>query len=92
MPSCVPVSAAVTKIRGNGVATKIGALVESRRCTLGCKSRPRPKSPIADANNAKRHLLAKVALAERTGLEPAASGVTGRRYNQLNYRSSFQGS
>src|SRR5207248_729060 len=26
-------------------------------------------------------------LAERTGLEPAASGVTGRRYNQLNYRS-----
>jgi hypothetical protein len=22
----------------------------------------------------------------RTGLEPAASGVTGRRYNQLNYR------
>ena len=21
-----------------------------------------------------------------TGLEPAASGVTGRRYNQLNYR------
>ncbi len=23
-----------------------------------------------------------------TGLEPAASGVTGRRYNQLNYRSS----
>ena len=28
-------------------------------------------------------------LAERTGLEPAASGVTGRRYNQLNYRSKF---
>gem|GEM_PF-736856 len=26
--------------------------------------------------------------AERTGLEPAASGVTGRRYNQLNYRST----
>lgn len=26
--------------------------------------------------------------AERTGLEPAASGVTGRRYNRLNYRSS----
>ncbi len=27
--------------------------------------------------------------AERTGLEPAASGVTGRRYNQLNYRSNL---
>jgi hypothetical protein len=24
--------------------------------------------------------------ARRTGLEPAASGVTGRRYNRLNYR------
>ena len=27
-------------------------------------------------------------LAERTGLEPATSGVTGRHSNQLNYRSS----
>ncbi len=27
-------------------------------------------------------------LAERTGLEPATSCVTGRRSNQLNYRSS----
>ena len=24
-----------------------------------------------------------------TGLEPAASGVTGRRYNQLNYHPRF---
>ena len=24
-------------------------------------------------------------MAGRTGLEPAASGVTGRRYNRLNY-------
>ena len=24
-------------------------------------------------------------MAGETGLEPAASGVTGRRYNQLNY-------
>ena len=27
-------------------------------------------------------------MAERTGLEPAASRVTGGRYNQLNYRST----
>ena len=27
-------------------------------------------------------------VAERTGLEPATSGVTGRHSNQLNYRSS----
>src|ERR1700759_5249957 len=31
-------------------------------------------------------LLLASPLAGRTGLEPAASGVTGRRYNQLNYR------
>jgi hypothetical protein len=29
-----------------------------------------------------------ILLAERTGLEPATSGVTGRHSNQLNYRSS----
>ena len=29
-------------------------------------------------------------LAERTGLEPATLGVTGRYSNQLNYRSEFQ--
>ena len=28
-----------------------------------------------------------VVLAERTGLEPATPGVTGRYSNQLNYRS-----
>ena len=26
-------------------------------------------------------------MADRTGLEPATSGVTGRHSNQLNYRS-----
>ena len=28
-------------------------------------------------------------VAERTGLEPATSGVTGQHSNQLNYRSAF---
>jgi hypothetical protein len=28
-------------------------------------------------------------MAERTGLEPATPGVTGRYSNQLNYRSKF---
>jgi hypothetical protein len=28
-------------------------------------------------------------VAERTGLEPATSGVTGQHSNQLNYRSTF---
>ncbi len=29
-------------------------------------------------------------LAERTGLEPATPGVTGRYSNQLNYRSNLK--
>ena len=28
-------------------------------------------------------------MAERTGLEPATPGVTGRYSNQLNYRSKY---
>ena len=30
----------------------------------------------------------KTKMADRTGLEPATSGVTGRHSNQLNYRSA----
>ena len=30
-------------------------------------------------------------VAERTGLEPATSGVTGQHSNQLNYRSALSG-
>ena len=29
-------------------------------------------------------------MAERTGLEPATSGVTGQHSNQLNYRSALK--
>ena len=43
----------------------------------------------------KSHLLYQLSyrgfskkVAERTGLEPATSDVTGRRSNQLNYRSA----
>ena len=37
----------------------------------------------------KRALARFLILAERTGLEPATPGVTGRYSNQLNYRSVF---
>ncbi len=33
--------------------------------------------------------LGLLCLAERTGLEPATPGVTGRYSNQLNYRSNI---
>ena len=41
------------------------------------------------AQKQKRPVLANEAfyLAERTGLEPATPGVTGRYSNQLNYHS-----
>ena len=36
---------------------------------------------------ADMHLLTLIDMAERTGLEPATPGVTGRYSNQLNYHS-----
>ena len=32
----------------------------------------------------------RISMAERTGLEPATPGVTGRYSNQLNYRSAMK--
>jgi hypothetical protein len=41
----------------------------------------RPQSPVGIGSSEK--------MAERTGLEPATPGVTGRYSNQLNYRSAL---
>ncbi len=38
----------------------------------------------------RAHRRAFPNVAERTGLEPATTGVTGRYSNQLNYRSKIQ--
>ena len=43
-------------------------------------------SSTAAAQKTKPPVFTEGFRAGRTGLEPAASGVTGRRYNQLNYR------
>jgi len=50
--------------------------------------RKRPVTGVADLlpRGLSQASQVSVILAGRTGLEPAASGVTGRRYNQLNYR------
>ncbi len=42
----------------------------------------------APQNNDAHTRWASEKLAERTGLEPATPGVTGRYSNQLNYRSN----
>ncbi len=52
--------------------------------SLPAKNRkPRP----SNGKGATRAPLRTVA--ERTGLEPVTSGVTGQHSNQLNYRSAF---
>ena len=58
----------------------------SRRGELVKLARP---ATLAAGLDAGRDDFTSAKMAERTGLEPAASGVTGRRYNQLNYRSRF---
>ncbi len=40
------------------------------------------------AEKQKLKQAAGMKMADRTGLEPATSGVTGRHSNQLNYRSA----
>ena len=42
-----------------------------------------------EKTRAWRAFVQDIKVAERTGLEPATSGVTGQHSNQLNYRSTF---
>ena len=41
-----------------------------------------------EKTRAWRAFVQDIKVAERTGLEPATSGVTGQHSNQLNYRSA----
>jgi hypothetical protein len=45
-------------------------------------------SPQAIKKAASFEAAFSILVADRTGLEPATSGVTGRHSNQLNYRSA----
>ncbi len=47
----------------------------------------RPHSHTPETTKPRSSGEALLFLADRTGLEPATSGVTGRHSNQLNYRS-----
>ena len=46
--------------------------------------------PSLEWRQAQQRIKVGVFLAERTGLEPATSAVTGLRSNQLSYRSSTE--
>ncbi len=52
-------------------------------CTNSTAAGPENKKPV------QAFLNGLPFLAERTGLEPATPGVTGRYSNQLNYRSNL---
>ena len=43
----------------------------------------------AKKNPLEAGFFTRTKVAERTGLEPATSGVTGQHSNRLNYRSAF---
>ena len=47
------------------------------------------KSPLECGLQGISGMYQLTEMAERTGLEPATSGVTGQHSNQLNYRSAF---
>ena len=51
-------------------------------------SRPYGQSELKIKKAASQEAAFSILVADRTGLEPATSGVTGRHSNQLNYRSA----
>ena len=62
-------------------------LIEGKLINLAIPLAVGQSGPAQSPAQSSKLKDSKTKLAERTGLEPAASGVTGRRYNQLNYRS-----
>ncbi len=58
-----------------------------------CDTQAEPRFPpgAIGAKASKKWRACGLKMAERTGLEPATPGVTGRYSNQLNYRSKLYG-
>ena len=62
-------------------------MVEEEQLQTPMKANCMKKKDFVDLQSRTKSFDFNV-LAERKGLEPSASGVTGRRYNRLNYRSA----
>ncbi len=62
-----------------------GAICQTRFAAPSSSLAPEKKAPPTNGWSLF------LSLAERTGLEPATPGVTGRYSNQLNYRSESGG-
>jgi integrase len=66
-------------------SSKARAIPEAALPDIQARSWSKPKPALA-TQSGESPMQTVTSQARRTGLEPAASGVTGRRYNQLNYR------
>ena len=83
-----PVGAATSAFRdwgtGNPMRAGFSAGQAVNASTSGCRC-----ADHAEENKNARLRGHFLDLAERTGLEPATPGVTGRYSNQLNYHSNY---
>ncbi len=69
-----------------GAARDVAA--QFNRMPLARARRAACRNPGAEKNEPRIAAGFVESMAERTGLEPATSGVTGQHSNQLNYRSA----
>ena len=82
-----PLGAAWTKPIHSPSQIDPNRVVEEEQLQTPMKANCMKKKDFVDFHSRTKSFVFKV-LAERKGLEPSASGVTGRRYNRLNYRSA----
>ncbi len=71
---------------GGSVANDDGSRWFIQRARSRAHLLEHPLGAFFDSGDCQEAVSSSSLSARRTGLEPAASGVTGRRYNQLNYR------
>ena len=76
------------RLRLNSLSQIWWVMTGSNRRPAACKAAALPAELITQYIFLPKNIK-KRKMADRTGLEPATSGVTGRHSNQLNYRSAI---